>query len=230
MDKFLKPNWPAPAHVKAYTTTRHAWTDEPLTENVSLHTLLDLPAEPIWLNQKHTNIALPATVDNRQQIADACFSNQARQVCAVLTADCLPLFICNKQGTHVAAIHAGWRGLAAGIIESTLQGLNQPSQDLMVWLGPAISQPKFEVGLDVYEAFTLKHEAAKTAFIPHGQGKWLANLYELAKIRLNLLGITQIYGAQFCTYSQDNLFFSYRRDGGKTGRMISLIWINETQI
>lgn len=231
---YLTPDWNAPAHIKAYTTTRIGC---PLTlpydalqlsgsdESKRLGALLHLPAEPIWLKQTHSNLATEATDSNRGMIADASFSAQTRQICLVFTADCLPLLICNKSGTHVAAIHAGWRGLANGIIENTIRALNQPPESLLVWLGPAIGPSKFEVGRDVYDAFVSQHSESNPAFKPHGDEKWLANLYTLASVRLNKLGITGIFGGNYCTFSQDDLFYSYRRDKGQTGRMASLIWI-----
>ena len=133
--------------------------------------------------------------------------------------------MCNKQGTFAAAIHAGWRGLASGVIEETLKNAPKPLAELLVWFGPAIGPQKFEVGKDVYDAFVQKHPLSACAFMPASADKWLANLYELARLRLNAMGITQIYGGEFCTYLQQELFFSYRRDQGKTGRMASLIWI-----
>lgn len=232
--KVIKPNWPAPLNIKAYTTLRESWSngihtgddDKSSQETEKLKKLLELPEDPIWLTQKHTAIAVEATPENKDQIADASFTSRANRVCAVLTADCLPLLICHRQGTHVAAIHAGWRGLANGVIESTLQLLQQSPDDLLVWLGPAISPQKFEVGEDVYTAFINQHRESASAFKPHTPGKWLADLYALAKIRLQMQGITQIYGGEFCTYTQENLFFSYRREGGRTGRMASVIWIS----
>lgn len=223
---YLKPDWPAPQHIKAYTTVRNSWggskSDE---ENQRLQTLLNLPDQPVWINQIHSNIVLEASPANKNKDGDACFTTHTNQVCAILTADCLPVLITNKQGTSAAAIHAGWRGLSAGIIEKTIRCLDQNNQDLLVWLGPAIGPQKFEVGKDVYDAFVNHHSESKTAFKPHAEGKWLANLYELAKIRLRLLDVSEIYGGDYCTFSQDELFFSYRRDHGKTGRMVSLIWI-----
>lgn len=235
MKKYLQPDWPAPLNVKAYTTLRTSWGDHSQygesddaakKSDYALKILLQLPTNPLWITQKHTSIAIEATPENKDQIADATFSKQPNQVCAILTADCLPVLICNKKGTHVAAIHAGWRGLAGGIIESTLQALAQPADDLLVWFGPAIGPQKFEVGKDVYAAFTQKHRESAAAFTPHTEDKWLADLYALAKIRLKIRGISQIYGGDFCTYTQDDLFFSYRRDKSKTGRMASLIWID----
>lgn len=239
--QYLQPDWPAPQHIKAYTTLRSGWggrnlqrdgnlgnneCDKPFIEaSQQLASLLHLPEEPIWILQTHSTIVIEATPENREQNADASFTAQPNRICAVLTADCLPVLICNKQGTHIAAIHAGWRGLSGGIIEKTIEALNQENENLLIWLGPAIGPQKFEVGKDVYDAFTSRHPESADAFIPRPDGKWLGNLYELARIRLKLMGITQIYGGDYCTYSQEDWFFSYRRDKGQTGRMASLIWI-----
>jgi YfiH family protein len=220
---FIQPNWPAPRHIKAYTTVRSAWSAR--TEGEPLKTLLNLPEEPIWLKQTHSAIALPATPENLDKNGDASFTSATNRVCIALTADCLPVLITNRQGTAVAAIHAGWRGLSAGVIEETLHAMHLPEEDVLIWLGPAIGPQKFEVGKDVYDAFISRHEESASAFMPHAEGKWLANLYELARIRLRLRGITQIYGGDFCTYSQPDLFFSFRRDKGKQGNMANLIWI-----
>lgn len=239
---FITPNWPAPLHIKAFTTVKTSWGDLPSdhhhfnksgsdedkvfqVDNSRLKKLFHLPEDPMWLTQIHSAIALPALPENERKNGDAIFTTLPNRICLVLTADCLPLLICNKTGTHVAAVHAGWKGLAAGVIEATLDALGQDPRDLLVWLGPAIGPNKFEVGKDVFDAFTHKNAETEIAFVPHTPGKWLANLYTLAKIRLQARGITQIYGGDFCTYTQEDLFFSYRRDQGRTGRMASLIWI-----
>lgn len=236
--KFIQPSWPAPSSIQAYTTTRQSWGERHpqqdnvigfytgnTEENAELKTLLHLPDEPLWVKQTHSNLVIEAKPENKHQIADATFTHYPHRVCAILTADCLPILICNRQGTYVAAIHAGWRGLAQGIIEATLQAIQQPAADLLVWLGPAIGPEKFEVGKDVYDAFTLQDAELARAFVDYTEGKWLANLYQIAKIRLQKQGVFQVYGGDFCTHTQENLFFSYRRDKGKTGRMASLIWI-----
>jgi hypothetical protein len=239
---FITPDWPAPAHIKAYTTVRTSWgdlasdhhhfhkldsdTDKAFqVDNSRLKKLFHLPEDPIWINQVHSAIALPALPENERKKADALFTTLPNRVCLILTADCLPLLICNKAGTHVAAVHAGWRGLATGVIESTIDALEQDPAELLVWLGPAIGPGKFEVGKDVFDAFTQKQAETAIAFTPHKPDKWMANLYTLAKIRLQARGVTQIYGGDFCTYTQADLFFSYRRDQGRTGRMASLIWM-----
>ncbi|HEX4044336.1 MAG TPA: peptidoglycan editing factor PgeF [Gammaproteobacteria bacterium] len=226
--QFLQPDWPAPAHIKAYTTLRSSWGGRKSQQEWGeLVSLLHLPAEPIWLNQTHSTIVIEASLQNKDKTADASYATQPNQVCVIDTADCLPILICNQQGTTVAAIHAGWRGLANGIIETTVQTLACAPTDLLVWLGPAIGPQKFEVGRDVYDAFTAHDPEAQLAFTPYNEEKWLANLYELARMRFKRqqVAATQIYGGQFCTYTQADWFFSYRRDHGKTGRMASVIWI-----
>ncbi len=223
--KFIQPNWPAPKQIKAYTTVRDGWGGP--KESHPLQQLLHLPEEPIWLTQTHSIHVIEATPENREKTADASFTNNKHRVCVVLTADCLPILICNKQATHVAAIHAGWRGLSQGIIEATFDVLKLAADDLLVWLGPAIGPQKFEVGHDVFDAFTRQHPESASAFIAYKEGKWLANLYALASLRLRGLGISQIYGGHYCTYTQNDLFFSYRRDQKNTGRMASLIWIGD---
>lgn len=232
--KFIVPNWPAPTHIKAYTTLRGSLNPEinsgegdKSSANLALKTLFDLPNDPIWLKQRHTNIALPASTQNLFAVADASFSTSSQQVCAILTADCLPVLICNKEGSAIAAIHAGWRGLANGVIEATIEAMAQTPEDLLVWLGPAIGPQKFEVGADVFEAFTQKNPEAVDAFKPHVPGKWLADLYGLAKLRLQKRHIQHIYGGEYCTYTQADLFHSYRRNKDQMGRMVSLIWIDK---
>lgn len=226
---FIRPHWPAPLQIKAYTTVRTHWDKHYPSiekENTDLVTLLQLPEEPLWITQMHSATVLEALAENQKKNADALFTRECNRVCAVLTADCLPILICNKRGTQVAAIHAGWRGLANGIVEATLNALREPPNELLIWLGPAIGPQKFEVGQDVYDAFMTQYTESKTAFSPFKKGKWLADLYALAKMRLKLQGISQVYGGDFCTYTQSDLFFSYRRDGKETGRMASVIWMD----
>lgn len=235
--KYITAEWPAPAHIKAYTTVRTGWGNGPYRGNddpncttvrQSLADLLALPTEPVWVNQKHTNIALEALPSNKECIADATYTRDTGQVCVVLTADCLPVFVCDKQGSQIAVIHAGWRGLASGIIENTLTAMNIAADNTLIWLGPAIGPTRFEVGKDVYDAFVNLHPESASAFTPQKHHeKWLANLYQLAKIRLTQQGVTQIYGGNYCTYSQEDLFFSYRREKGNTGRMANVIWIEK---
>ncbi len=227
--KFITAEWPAPASIHAFTTTRQSFGKESpklAVETQKLIDLFSLPSTPIWINQVHATNIVKANPENLHVDADASYTDEIKRVCIVLTADCLPILICNKQGTHIAAIHAGWRGLAAGIIEQSLATLALPPEDLLIWLGPAIGPEKFEVGEDVLASFTQSNPESIAAFTPHTQGKWLANLYLLAKMRLQKLGVKHIYGGDYCTHSQDDLFFSYRRDKGTPGRMASLIWID----
>lgn len=228
--KFIVPNWPAPTAVKAYTTVREHWQGHPLQNpekgsSEAIQSLLAMPREPIWLNQVHGNAVIDVATQASGCVADASIARTANRVCAVLTADCLPILICDTKGTHVAAIHAGWRGLAAGIIENTLQTLELPPEEILVWIGPAIGPCHFEVGADVYEAFTSKHAASASAFQSARPGKWMADLNALARLRLESQGVSRIYGGDFCTYCRSDLFFSYRRDAGRLGSMASAIWL-----
>ncbi|PVZ72469.1 peptidoglycan editing factor PgeF [Pelagibaculum spongiae] len=242
----IQPDWPAPAHIKACCSTRiggcssapydslnlgdHV-ADNP--QNVAknrqlLAQVAQLPAAPVWLQQTHSTVVVDAATVAAGVNADASFSTDKAQVCAVMTADCLPVLLTNQQGSVVAAIHAGWRGLADGIIEATVEKLRvqSPDSQWMAWLGPAISQSAFEVGSEVREYFLEKETGCACAFIPsENEGRWMADIYTLARRRLAHIGIEDIYGGDFCTYSNPTCFFSYRRDGQFTGRMASLIWI-----
>jgi len=169
------------------------------------------------LREFHSNASGP-------QEADACIARQAAAVCAVLTADCLPVLLCDVAGSVVGAAHAGWKGLAGGVLESTVLAMHVAPQNLIAWLGPAISQEFFEVGSEVRAAFLAVQPEAASAFIPGKPGKWMADIYALARQRLKALGVTQIYGGSHCTYREHQTFFSYRRDG-VTGRMATLIWL-----
>ncbi len=240
---FIEPVWPAPKTIHAYTTLRsggvskkpfdqfnlaqHVGDDEGMVaaNREILKNALQLPNEPIWIKQTHSTIAILATEKNTECEADASFTHEKNQICVVLTADCLPILVCNKQGTSVAAIHAGWRGLLNGVIESTLEAMKCDPEDLLIWLGPAISQAHFEVGDEVRAAFLEKDSEAHSAFIPSPNQRFMADLYLLATQRLHKRGIQRIFGGNYCTYSDANQFYSYRRDGSKTGRMASLIWI-----
>lgn len=244
MTLFITPDWPAPANIQACTTLRQGGISEAPYDSFNLgdhvgdnpkhveanrlllKNSLNLPDEPVWLKQTHSTIALPAISNTRGKECDATFAHHSQQVCVVMTADCLPILLCNKDGTHVAAIHAGWRGLADGIIEKTLQAMNIPPEDLLVWLGPAIGPSVYELGEEVRACFIEKDPDAKSAFVPsENNGRWLGNLYSLAKQRLHKCKVWAIYGGDYCTYSDEAIFFSYRRDGNKTGRMASLIWM-----
>jgi YfiH family protein len=241
---FLQPEWPAPSHIKAYTTLRTGgvslapYESFNLAEHVGdtvehvyqnreiLKKELHLSNEPFWITQTHSTIALKASAKNRHAEADASYTNEPNEACVVLTADCLPILLCDEKGTQVAAIHAGWRGLLNGIIPSTLKHFTSSSQDLLAWLGPAISAANYEVGDEMRDAFLKTLPECSFAFLPSPNQKWLADLYALARLSLLKQGITSIYGGNFCTYADPARFYSYRREGSKTGRMASLIWID----
>lgn len=240
----LYPDWPAPATVKAVSSTRLGGVSEGgfSSLNLGAHVgdelqavntnrqrfseLAALPAAPVWLNQVHGTRVLQLPLAAQADVtADASYSRQAAQVCLVMTADCLPLLICNREGTEVAAVHAGWRGLVAGVIEQTLACFQSPASELLVWLGPAIGPSAFEVGREVRAAFVAQNPLATSGFVALNAEKYLADLYQLARLRLQQHGITAIYGAEYCTYSDPERFFSYRRDG-QTGRQASAIWLH----
>lgn len=234
-------DWPAPPAVRACVSTRHGGVsnapydglnlathvgDEPAAvaqNRAMLKTLLHLPAEPVWLDQVH-GVAVVNAGNTQNACADASFATVRNVVCTVMTADCLPVLLCNRAGTRVAAAHAGWRGLHAGVIEAAVQALNETPDNILVWLGPAIGPQAFEVGEEVHQAFTADLPQSAEAFSASRPGHWLADIYQLARLRLARIGITQIYGGGLCTFSDPERFYSYRRDG-KTGRMASLIWI-----
>ncbi len=238
----IQADWPAPPNIRAFTTTRNGgfsqgpWSslnlgtncgDDPQHIEKNRRSLLRLlPSEPRWLNQVHGTNAVGWDKANDPEIkADAIVASQTGQVCAVLTADCLPVLFCNQAGSHIAAAHAGWRGLAAGVLQTTALAMDCKPADLMAWLGPAIGPQAFEVGKDVYDAFVNQNPENTTAFKPHGD-RWLADLYQLARQALNGVGVRQVWGGGNCTYSAPEKFFSYRRDE-VTGRMASLIWIEK---
>mgnify|MGYP000020478889 FL=1 len=239
MGALITPDWPVPAHVKSLMTTRtggvsvgpfanfnlaaHVY-DEPSAVIENRRRLREtLPAEPTWLNQIHGTQVIQADKADSAPDADASFTRMPHTVCAVLTADCLPVLLCASGGSVIAAAHAGWRGLAAGVLEATLAAMQVPPDETIVWLGAAIGPDVFEVGAEVRETFIARHPSAGTAFKPHQQ-KWLADIYTLARIRLNACGVRAIYGGGLCTYTDAARFYSYRRDG-VTGRMATLIWL-----
>jgi YfiH family protein len=251
---WLKPQWPAPKNVVALTTTRlEPGIDEGNTDTFSRFNIADHVGDDgqavqinrqrllqsceglrhiAWLQQTHSTTLIEAG-NAISHDADGSFTTSSGVACAVMTADCLPLLICDTHGHQVAAVHAGWRGLAAGIIEKTMATFDTPAAHLMVWLGPAISQRHFEVGDDVRREFiTAAAKSSKVirdqvsrAFQPseHRLGFYFADIYQLARIRLQALGVTKIYGGGLCSYGDSERFFSYRRDG-VCGRMVSLIY------
>lgn len=270
---WLTPDWPAPANIHAATMLRSGGVscgayaslnpamhvgddaDRVLQNRQIIKEWLDLPSDPVWLDQIHSNRAVQAYLplakggrgDLALQQADASYTAEPGVVCAVLTADCLPLLVCTADGSQVAAIHAGWRGLLAGVIGNTITAMQIPPTpplpkggaeivqpvlplckrgikgDFLVWLGPAIGPDCFEVGAEVRNAFLEKSAAFITAFKQQSNSKWLADIYQLARIDLAMLGIDKVYGGGFCTVTEHERFYSYRRDK-ETGRITTLIW------
>jgi YfiH family protein len=235
----ILPDWPAPSRVKCAMTTRGGgvsgapWASFNLGDHVGddpAHVAANrarlqriLPAEPVWLRQVHSARVVEFGHEANPQ-ADAVFARRPGQVCAVLTADCLPVLFCDRAGSVVAAAHAGWRGLADGVLEATVAAMQVPAGEILAWLGAAIGPQAFEVGDEVRQTFVSRHPDAAAAFAPHAPGKWLADIYRLARIRLQHMGVQAIYGGGRCTFNEPDVFYSYRRDG-VTGRMASLVWL-----
>lgn len=237
--QWITPAWPAPDGVRALTTLRSGGVsrqgyaglnlaqhvgDDPAAVRENRDRLLraaGVPVEPCWLEQVHGAGVIDADDWQPGVRADAAFARYPDVVCAVLTADCLPVLLCARDGSAVAAIHAGWRGLAAGVIEATASEIGDGG--LIAWLGPAIGPQAFEVGDEVRQTFVAADAGAAAAFHPSPAGRWLADIYLLARRRLQAVGVTEVYGGGECTYTDAARFYSYRRDG-QTGRMASLIW------
>ena len=239
------PDWPVPEFVKSLSTCRTGGVSKAPFNSFNLaHHVGDnresvnhnrmilrrdwlLPDEPHWLNQTHSTNVLELTDKTTDVDADAAWTEQKDTICVVMTADCLPLLVFDASQERVAAIHAGWRGLADGIIENTLDAMEVVPEHTSVWLGPAIGPDAFEVGTDVRDTFTGIAPEASTCFLPsENEDKFLANIYQLAGLRLQQYGITSIQGGSYCTVSSADRFFSYRRDG-QTGRMATMIWLSE---
>lgn len=245
---FIIPNWPAPANVKALQTTRIGGVSHApyASLNLAAHVNDDalavaknrqllspyLPSEPVWVNQVHGIEVIDAAQSTCVQNADASYTTKPNVVCVTMTADCLPVLLCDKAGTIVAAVHAGWRGLCDGAIEAAVEKMPVDKSEIIAWLGPAIGAKAFEVGDDMRQQFILRDSRAEQAFKACGEQsvnqKWLCDIYMLAKQRLHQIGVTEIYGGSvnedFCTYTDEAHFFSFRRDN-VTGRMASLIWL-----
>ncbi len=238
----VSTSWPAPADVHALTTTRvggfslGAYTSFNLGDHVGddpdavarnralLREALMLPLEPLWLRQVHGTNVVDAASAHIGVTADGAWTDRPGVVCAVLTADCLPVFLCDRKGTKVALLHAGWRGLAGGIVESGLRAMNAPPEELLAWLGPAIGPDSYEVGEDVRRAFLEDDPGAAEAFRPAGAERWRADMYALARRQLRQRGVCAVYGGDRCTLRERDRFYSFRRDG-VSGRMASLIWL-----
>ncbi len=239
---WILPEWSAPPRVKAVSTLRaggvsrgpfaalnladhvgDAWGDVQRNRAI-LAEQCGLPIEPSWLRQVHGRAVTRAGEGASRVTADAAIADRPGRVCVVLTADCLPVLLCDRAGECVAAVHAGWRGLAAGIIEATVAQLGRTPSELIAWLGPAIGPDAFEVGPEVRARFLATDPGAVVAFRAGRADRWLADIYQLAQRCLRALGIERIYGGELCTYSDPRRFFSYRRDG-TCGRMATLIWL-----
>jgi len=240
-EDFLTADWPAPPGIVAGTTLRTGGVSSGLFASLNLgdhvgddpaavarnRRVLDehlrLPSEPVWLRQVHGTQVIEAAGSAGSTEADASWSGEPGTVCAVMTADCLPVLLTTDRGDRVAAAHAGWRGLSAGVLENTVHALGVDPQSLIAWLGPAISQAAFEVGDEVRRAFATADPQAGGHFERNARGRWQADLYALARQRLGLSGVTRVYGGGLCTYADEGRFFAYGRDGGG-GRMATLIF------
>jgi YfiH family protein len=234
------PEWHAPAWVQAVSTTRVGGYSEPPYDsfNLARHVgdqdslveknrdelvqALSIPNPPYWLEQVHSKLVVPVEETAMQAKADGSYTDQAGRVCVVMTADCLPVLMVNRKQRKVAALHAGWKGLAAGILEQGIHCIG--NDDTIAWMGPAIGAKHFEVGKDVYAALVDVNPDHSKCFEPVADDKWLADIYELARQKMYKVGVKEITGGQYCTYTDKNKFFSYRRDK-TTGRMASLIWM-----
>jgi YfiH family protein len=243
---WIQPDWPAPGNVRALSTTRDGGVskgvftglnlgahvgDEPArveANRARLQQEAAIPGPLNWLNQVHGIAVHPVSERyERAPDADAACAHEAGLACIVMTADCLPVLFCDRAGTRVAAAHAGWRGLHAGVLEKSIAAMGCEPAEILAWLGPAIGPAAFEVGGEVREAFVAEQAEAVAAFVPSAsEGKWLADIYQLARLRLARAGVTAIYGGECCTFSDSEQFYSYRRDG-QTGRMASIIWLEE---
>jgi hypothetical protein len=240
---WIVPDWPAPAKVRAFVTTREGGVSEGEYGSLNLGTRsgddparvaanrravrAHLPSSPCWLAQVHgTAVAdLDAAGEGGTAVADAAATSVAGRVAVVLTADCLPVFLCVEDGSRVAVAHAGWRGLAAGVLESAVASLGVEASRVLAWLGPAIGPSAFEVGPEVREAFVSGHEESAGAFAPRAEHKFTADLYALARLRLERAGVASVSGGGFCTYTERGRFFSYRRVK-ESGRLGAFIWID----
>jgi len=240
--QWVVPDWAAPANVRAFVTTRAGGVSAGEYASLNLGAASGdsagnvqqnraivrehLPQAPRWLAQVHGTAvaAIDGLAPGAAAAADAALARSPGTVCAVLTADCMPVLLADAAGTRVAAAHAGWRGMSAGVIENAVGALGVPPGEVIAWLGPAIGPGAFEVGPDVHAAFTTHDPGAADAFRPHGAGKFMADLYALARRRLARAGVTRVHGGGFCTHGDAERFFSYRREK-LSGRMGAFIWI-----
>jgi len=234
---YIQVNWSAPSHIKAFTTTRSGGCSQGVYHSMNLshyvgderqnvqsnrqqlRSDLELKTEPVWLEQVHSNQLANADLQIRSAV-DGSFSTTQNTVCVVMTADCMPILLTNRAGDQVAAVHAGWRGMAAGIIENAVALFQCPRHEIIAWAGPCIGPTKFEIGTEVRDQIG----GSDNCYKPSKNNKLLANLYLLCEQRLSALGVSNYSHSEACTYSDNDQFFSYRRDG-QCGRMASLIWI-----
>ena len=241
----LTPEWPAPPNVRAEFTLRTGGVSGPPFDslNIGAHvgdeaaavaenrrrvrTALRLPDEPAWIEQVHgievLDLDAATTPGERSRCADAAVTRCPNQVCVIQVADCLPVLLAVRDGSAVAAAHAGWRGLATGVLEATVASLAVEPAELIAWLGPGIGPAHFEVGDEVLSAFLARDTAAMGAFTRNPRGRWQCDLVALARARLATLGVVAVFGGEWCTHADPARFFSYRRDG-RCGRMAALIW------
>lgn len=213
---FIRPEWPAPARVRALMSTRDTAENELRAA---------LPGEPAWLRQLHGTTVVDLDRADFLAEGDAATTRVANRVCVIKAADCMPVLLTDEAGSVVGAAHAGWRGLSAGVIENTIGAMGVPGEKLMAWLGPAIGPRVYEVGDEVRAAFLKRDDAAVVAFSPTRPGHWLLDLYAVARQRLQSRGVERVFGGDFCTFSEPERFYSYRRDGA-TARMAACIWLS----
>ena len=238
--EWLVPDWPAPPNIRAFVTTRAGGVSEGdyASMNLGLSSgdaaervqrnrdiaRAELPSDPVYMRHLHgTGVALLDAVAGTPVTADAAVCATPGRVAAVLTADCMPLLLADRKGERVAAVHAGWRGMAAGVVENAVDAMGVPPAEVIAWMGPTIGPDAFEVGPEVREAFVARDAAAAAAFRAHTPGKFMADLYQLARMRLAARGVTAAFGGGFCTFHETGRFFSYRRVA-KSGRMGAFIW------
>ena len=240
MADLFSPDWPAPANVRSLQTRRGGGVSQPPWDSFNLgdhvgdapedvarnrQLLCDLlPTAPCWLKQVHGVKVVDATIAPPGIEADASFCRQSGAVCVIMTADCLPVLFCDRAGTIVAAAHAGWRGLADGVLEATVAAMQAPANGIVAWFGPAAGPDAYEIGSEVFEAFVSRDAAAAAAFAPTRPGHWKVDLYALARQRLAAVGVADVHGGGLCTISDPARFFSHRRDR-RSGRIATLAWI-----
>jgi YfiH family protein len=241
---WIVPDWPAPPRVRGLITTRNGGVsagahasfnlglrtgDDPLAVAANRAALRGhLPQDPVWLKQVHGARVVRADEVVDPPEADAAYTRQAGTVCAVMIADCMPILLCDARASVVGVAHAGWRGLSAGVVENTVAAMGVAADELLAFLGPAIGPDAFEVGADVHDAFVAADPGADAAFRLHGEGKWLADLFLLARRRLARAGVHRIFGGGLCTVRDPARFYSYRRDK-TTGRMAALTWLDDAE-